>query len=215
MTTTETHRFTCPLCGNMFDSQLITSTNSFGPLHSDFYREASGAQPICLFVHTCTNCGYTGFEGDFEPQTFTPEFGKLVAENVTPQLKGHKIDVNGNYYLAALCAQWRGASAQELGRIYHMGAWCSRIRGDKDKEKFYLARAAENFEKALAAGQPSPDMRAMYAYIIGDIYRRLGDAGKAKEWYARVGGILKASGGEAKIGELAEQQMKEPKDIFS
>ena len=117
--------------------------------------------------------------------------------------------------MAALCAQWRGASAQELGRIYHMGAWCSRVSGEKDKEKFYLARAAENFEKALAASQPSPDMRAMYAYIIGDIYRRLGDAGKAKEWYGKVAGMLKAFGGEEKIGELAEQQMKEPKDIFS
>ena len=84
MTTTMEHRFTCPLCGNMFDSQLITSTNSFGPMHSDFFREASGVQPICLFVHTCSNCGYTGFEGDFEPQSLPPEFAKLVAENVTP-----------------------------------------------------------------------------------------------------------------------------------
>ena len=214
MTTTTEYRFTCPLCGNMFNAQLITSTNSFGPLHSDFYREASGEQPICLFVHTCTNCGYTGFEGDFEPQAFSAEFGKLVADNITPEVKGHQIDVNGNYYLAALCAQWRGASAQELGRIYHMGAWCCRMRGDRAKEKFYLERAAENFEKALEAGQPAPDMRAMYAYLVGDIHRRLGDAGKAKEWFGKVAEMLKASGGEAKIGELAERQMKEPKDIF-
>jgi tetratricopeptide (TPR) repeat protein len=95
-----------------------------------------------------------------------------------------------------------------------MGAWCSRVRGAKEKEKFYLARAAENFEKALEAGQPSPDMRAMYAYIIGDIHRRLGNAGEAKEWYGKVAVMLKTFGGEAKIGELAEQQMKEPKDIF-
>ena len=215
MTTTEAHRFTCPLCGNMFDSQLITSTNSFGPLHSDFYREASGAQPICLFVHTCTNCGYTGFEGDFEPQSFSAEFGQLVAENITPEVKGRPIDVNGNYFLAALCAQWRGASAQELGRIYHMGAWCCRMRGDGAKEKFYLERAAENFEKALEAGQPAPEARAMYAYLVGDICRRLGEAGRAEEWYGRVEGMLNATGGEAKIGELAERQMREPQNIFS
>jgi uncharacterized protein (DUF2225 family) len=220
MTTTETHRFTCPLCGNMFDSQLITSTNSFGPLHSDFYREASGMQPICLFVHTCPNCGYTGFEGDFGQQSFSPEFTRLVAEVITPEVKAitldgkRKIDTNGNYYLAALCAQWRGASALELGRIYHMGAWCFRVRGDKDKENFFLARAAEQFEKALAAGQPPKDMYAMYAYIIGDIYRRLGEAGRAKEWYGKAGEMLKAYGGEKQIGEYAERQMKEPKDIF-
>ncbi len=215
MTTTEEHRLTCPLCGNMFDTQLITATNSMGPLHSDFYREASGKQPICLFVHTSPNCGYTGFEGDFEPQSFTPEFARLVAENITPEVKDKKIDLHGNYFLAALCAQWRGASAQELGRIYHMGAWCCRSRGEKDREKFYLERAAENFERALEAGQPSPDMRAMYAYIIGDIYRRLGQTDQAKEWFGKVAEMLKAFGGEPKIGELAESQMKEPGDIFN
>ena len=88
------------------------------------------------------------------------------------------------------------------------------MRGDKEKEKFYLARAAEDFEKALAAGQPSQDTRAMYAYIIGDIYRRLGEADRAKEWYSKVGEMLKAYGGEPQIGEYAERQMKEPKDIF-
>jgi uncharacterized protein (DUF2225 family) len=214
MTTVESHRFTCPLCGHPFDSQLITSTNSFGPLHSDFYREASGAQPICLFVHTCTDCGYTGFESDFEPRAFSTDFTRLVAETITPEVKKRKINVNGNYYLAALCAQWRGASAQELGRIYHMGAWCCRVRGEKEKEKFYLARAAESFEKALAAGQPAPEMRAMYAYLIGDLYRRLGDGDRAKEWYGRVRELLTASGGEPQIGDYAERQMTDPKDIF-
>ncbi len=214
MTTIETHRFTCPLCGNMFDSQLVTSTNSFGRLHSDFFREAAGAQPICLFVHTCTNCGYTGFEGDFEPQPFTPDFTHLVAETITPEIKKHKIETNGNYYLAALCAQWRGASALELGRIYHMGAWCSRVRGDGEKEKFYLARAAESFEKALAAGQPSPDMRALYVYVVGDICRRLGEPDRAKEWYSRVAGTLEAYGGDRQIGEYARRQMEKPEDLF-
>lgn len=214
MTTTMAHRFTCPLCGNMFDSEVITSTNSLGPFHSDFYREASGMQPVCYFVHTCTNCGYSGLDGDFQPQSFSSEFTGLVYANVMPEVKGRKIDTNGNYYLAALCAQWRGATAQELGRIYQMGAWCCRVRKDREKEQFFLERAVESFEKALEAGQPSPESRAMYAYIVGDLHRRLGHAEAAKEWYGRVGSLIKEHGGEPKIGEFAERQMKEPKDIF-
>jgi uncharacterized protein len=215
MTTTQTHRFTCPLCGNMFDAEIVTSTNSFGPLHSDFYREASGAQPICLFVHTCTNCGYSGFDGDFQPQSFPPEFAKQVAQVITPEVKRQPIEAGGHYYLAALCAEWRGASAQELGRIYHMGAWCWRMHGDKEKEWFNLFMAVENFEKALRDGQLPEESRAMYAYIIGDIYRRLGEPDEAKAWYKKVPEILKESGGDAKIAEYAERQMKEPKDIFT
>jgi len=215
MTTIQEHRFTCPLCGNVFDSKLIASTNSFGRLHSDFYREASGAQPICLFVHTCQDCGYTGFEGDFQPQTFPPEFSKQVGQIITPEVKGKDVGTNGHYYLAALCAEWRGASHQELGRIYHMGAWCWRTRDDKEKEWFNLFMAVENFEMALQNGEIPQESRAMYAYIIGDIYRRLGEPDEAKMWYGRVPELLKECGGDAKIAEYAERQIKEPKDIFN
>ena len=214
MTTTELHRFTCPLCGNMFDSPIVTSTNSFGPLHSDFFREAEGAQPICLFVHTCTNCGYTGFEGDFQPQTFSTEFRQLVAASITPEVQGRTIDTSGHYYLAALCAEWRGAPARELARIYHMGAWCCRIRGEKEKEKFYLGEAARYFEKALESGEIPPESRAMFAYVLGDIYRRLGDGEKARAWYGKVQALLQSHGGEHAIAEYAKRQLEGPRDIF-
>jgi uncharacterized protein (DUF2225 family) len=214
MTTTMEHSFTCPLCGNAFDTQLITSTNSFGPLHSDFYREASGAQPICLFVHTCPDCGFTGFEGDFEPQNFSTQFRRAMAENVTPEVKDRKFELHGNFYLAALCAEWRGAPPQTLARIYHMGAWCSRIRNDREKESFYMGKAIEYFERALSSGQAAPDQRAMFAYLVGDLNRRTGNEEKAKEWYGKVEAEVKANGGDPKIVEFAKRQMTEPADIF-
>jgi hypothetical protein len=193
---------------------MIISTNSFGPFHSDFYREASGEQPICYFVHTCTNCGYTGFEGDFQPQSFEADFRKLVNENIMPEVHGKKITINGNYYLAALCAEWRGATPQSLARMYHMGAWCCRTRGEKDKEKFYLEKAIEYFEKALEKNEPSKENRAIFTYIIGDIYRRLGKDDKSKEWYSKVEENQKMYGGDKKIVEYAKRQISDPADIF-
>ncbi|MCD1295394.1 DUF2225 domain-containing protein [Methanocella sp. CWC-04] len=215
MTTLQSYRLTCPLCGNMFETELITSTNSFGRFHSDFYREASGKQPICYFVHTCTNCGYTGYDGDFQPQDFSTEFRHLVSENITPEVKDKKINIHGNFYLAALCAEWRGASPQSLGRIYHMGAWCERVRGEKEKEKFFLGKAAEYFEKALDAKEPSKESRAIFVYLIGDIHRRLGNLEKANQWYAKVEQTVKEYGGDDKIVEYAKRQISEPVDIFS
>jgi len=199
----------------MFESQIITSTNSIGKLHSDLYKEAAGAQPICYFVHTCTNCGYTGFDGDFQPQDFTPLVRGMVGENITPEVKDRKIDTNGNFYLAALCAEWRGAPMATLARIYHMGAWCCRIRNEPVKEKFYLGKAAEYFEKALVPGEDPKESAAMFTYLIGDIYRRLGEGEKAKEWYGRVEQAIKVNGGEPKILEFARRQLTDPSDIFN
>jgi uncharacterized protein (DUF2225 family) len=198
----------------MFESQMVASTNSFGKLHSDLYKEAQGQQPVCYFVHTCTNCGYSGFEGDFEPQTFSPVFTGMLQENITPEIKDRKIDTNGNYYLAALCAEWRGAPFPVLARIYHMGAWCCRIKNEKEKERFYLEKAAFYFEKALEQADTPKENRAVYTYLIGDIYRRLGEAEKAKEWYAKVAPAIKEYGGEPGIGEYALRQLKEPSDFF-
>jgi hypothetical protein len=215
MTILQTLKFTCPLCGNVFESRIVESTNSFGRLHSDLYREAEGVQPICYFVHTCPGCGYTGYEGDFQPQEFNAVFKDLVAGNITPEVKDRKIDTNGNFYLAALCAEWRGAPLHTLARIYHMGAWCCRIRGEKEKEKFYLFKAAEYFEKALSSYEAPPEEIALFTYLVGDLYRRLGDTEKAREWYEKVEQAIKNNGGEPKMLEFARRQLSGPSDIFS
>jgi uncharacterized protein len=199
----------------MFESQLVASTNSFGKLHSDLYKEAEGVQPVCYFVHTCTNCGYTGYEGDFEPQDFNTVFRGLVQENITPEIKDRTIETNGHFYLAALCAEWRGAPFTVLARIYHMGAWCCRIKGEKVKERFYLEKAAFYFEKALEMADTPGENKAVYTYLIGDIYRRLGEAEKAKEWYTKVEQAIKEYGGEPRFAEYARRQMSDPADIFS
>jgi uncharacterized protein (DUF2225 family) len=214
MTTLQPHKITCPLCGNTFESPIITSTNSFGRLHSDLYKEASGEQPVCYFVHTCPGCGYSGFEGDFEKQDFSFVFKDLVERNIAPEIKDKMAGTYGNYYLAALCAEWRGAPAYVLARIYHMGAWCCRVRGDKDKEKFYLGKAAEYFEKALSSGDTPRENIAIFTYLAGDLHRRLGEAEKAKGWYGKVEGAIKENGGDPKIGEFARRQLTSPSDFF-
>lgn len=214
MTTLQPFQFTCPLCGNKFESQLVTSTNSFGRLHSDLYKEAEGQQPVCYFIHTCPDCGYTGYEGDFGPQSLDDAFKGLVEKIITPEVKSRQIETNGNFYLAALCAEWRGAPAYVLARIYHMGAWCYRIKGEKDKELFYLQEALANFERALRQDDTPKENRAVYTYLIGDIYRRLGDPERAKEYYGKVEQALKEYGGEPKIGEFARRQLSDPSDFF-
>lgn len=217
MTTLQTHTFTCPLCGEAFESNVVASTNSFGKLHSDMYREADGMQPICYFVHTCPACGYTGFEGDFQPQTFTEEFRAKVAKLITPEVKSKKIPANGHYYLAALCADWRDATPLEVGRIYHMGAWCFRMSDDPekdDKELFYLIQAIDYFERAFRENEPAPENRGMFCYLIGDLHRRLEETDIARDWYEKAIDEVKQHNGDPGIEKFARRQLKDPADLF-
>ena len=214
MTTLQPQKFTCPNCGNVFESPVVMSTNTVGRLHSDMYKEAEGAQPVCHFIHTCPNCGYTGYEGDFEPRELSYIFKELVGQNITPEVKNRKIETNGHFYLAALCAEWRGAPAYVLARIYHMGAWCCRLRNEPEKEKFYLGKAAEYFEQALCSADTPKENMAIFTYLLGDIYRRLGETEKAKGLYGKVEATIKENGGDQKILEFARRQLKEPSDLF-
>ena len=77
-----------------------------------------------------------------------------------------------------------------------------------------MGKAVEYFERALISGQASGEQRAMFTYLIGDLYRRMGYEEKAKEWYEKVEAEVKASGGDAKIVEFAKRQMTDPADIF-
>lgn len=215
MTIIQHHQFTCPLCGNVFESQIVASTNSFGKLHSDLYQEAEGAQPIYYLVHTCTNCGYSGYDDDFQPQDVTIEFRDLVSNVITPEIKGRKIDANGHFYLAALCAEWKGVPPQTIARIYHIGAWYYRIQGEEEKEFFYLHMAAEYYERALSSGEAPKENKATFTYLIGDLYRRMGDPETAKEWYGKVEQVIKENGGDPEILEYAKRQMTSPVDIFT
>lgn len=213
MTTLQPFTITCPLCSQTFETELVTSSNSFGPMHSDFYREAAGTQPVCYFAHTCPNCGYSGFDGDFQPQQFSEEFRQRVTEIITPEVKSRQIETNGHYYLLALCAEWQGATPLALGRIYQMGAWCHRTKKELDKEIFFLNFAAEYFEKGIKAGEASGENEALYMYILGDLYRRLKLPERAEEWYRKA---IEASrsGGDPKVAEYAEKQIADPKDVF-
>jgi hypothetical protein len=55
----------------------------------------------------------------------------------------------------------------------------------------------------------------MFAYLVGDLNRRIGNEEKAKEWYGKVESEVKANGGDPKIVEFAKRQMTDPADIFN
>lgn len=214
MTLLQPHAFACPLCGAAFESQVVAQTDSFGRQHSDLYKEAEGVQPVCYFVHTCPECGYSGYEGDFSPQAFDPAFREMVCRLITPEVKARPVGTNGNFYLAALCADGRGAPAGVVARIYHMGAWCYRMKADRDGELFFLLEAQACFERALRQDETPPEDLAVYTYLAGDIARRLGDPARASGFYGKVEQVLREHGGDPRIGEFARRQIASPSDYL-
>lgn len=69
------------------------------------------------------------------------------------------------------------------------------------------------YEKALAEADFPADGRAVYTYLVGELYRRVGDAREAGEWFDRVAGLVTDPKQEWVV-KLAEQQKTEPKEFI-
>jgi len=78
----------------------------------------------------------------------------------------------------------------------------------EDRERQYRLRAAAEFERALATGEIPEDDRERYTYLIGELYRRVGDADAAGKWFGRI------SDGGSEWAALAGRQMSDPADLI-
>ena len=66
MTTIFEKELLCPCCNHKFEGRGLGSTNTFGPKSTDFRTRAIGFDPLYVIIQTCSNCGFSGFEDDFQ-----------------------------------------------------------------------------------------------------------------------------------------------------
>lgn len=206
----------CPSCGNEFNSQAVVSTNAFGGKRTDFHERAAGMQPLPYQVHMCDRCGYSGTERDFTDQT---EISPLVREHVWSELStyvGSAVSGSEKYEAAAKVAEWQGADARYVGDLWLRAAWCCVDEGDIEAERFYRRHAAWAFEQALEFYDSVPrDERAVLVYLVGELWRRIGDAKQANAWFDMVPNEVTDSTAQRWVLEVAKRQQTDPREWFA
>lgn len=216
MTTLRDVRLRCPVCARSFKSREVVSSNGFGGKRTDFQVRAAGEQPTQYLVHLCPICGYAGrtelFAEDARPTSAVIE---RVWSELSPRLTAEPVTGSEKLEFAAKVALWSGASASELGDLYLRAAWCCVDEGDIEAERFFRRHAAWSFADALGEwdGVDSTE-RALLTYLVGELWRRIGDDRQANEWYDRVSGEAVSTEQQWLI-RLAKQQKKDPRDWFA
>jgi uncharacterized protein (DUF2225 family) len=204
----------CPYCDRIFQSSTIISTNTFGPRTTDLYQKAGGYQPLSLFIHTCPSCGYTGFSGDFENVELDENLKDIIGQRLTPLVRDEKAFPGRRYEYAAWIAKWRNRPSINIGQLYHMAAWCCYDDGRIDEEKYYRRQTIEYYEKALKDMNIPEDQSAQYTYLVGELYRRIGESDKAALWFDRVPEAAKKFKNKEWIIKLSNQQKENPKEFI-
>jgi uncharacterized protein (DUF2225 family) len=189
MTTLQNVSLNCPLCKRGFKSHVVVFTNSFGGKRTDFHERAAGAQPLPYLIHSCTRCGYSGVESDFADDTeIWPELKDFVRNEVKPLFEYEGYDFPAvKYEAAAKISELQRCGARDIADLLLRAAWCCVDCGDTEAERYYRRLAAKKFEDALALFDGiDPEERATITYLIGELWRRIGDRDLASLWFGRV-----------------------------
>ncbi len=226
MTTLQQIELQCPVCETRFRSQAVVSTNSFGGKRTDFHERAAGTQPLPYLVHMCQHCGYTGAERDFtEDADVTPLVREHVWTELAPQLAHGAVAVgppgrpsvagSAKYEAAAKVAEWQNFEPRHVADLLLRAAWCCVDEGDVEAERFFRRKAAWAFATALDEFDGvAREERAVLTYLVGELWRRVGDRGQASEWFDRVDGEVVDGSTQQWVLDAARQQRECPREWF-
>ena len=215
MTTLRQIELSCPICGNSFQSQAVVTTNAFGGKRTDFHERAAGTQPLAYLVHMCDECGYSGGERDFNREA---EVSPLLKEHVFNELApivAQATTGSGKYEAAAKVAEWQGMEERHIADLLLRAAWCCVDEGDIEAERYFRRHAAWMFERALSRYDGvSREERAVLTYLVGELWRRIGDLEQSRGWFDKVPDEVVDDPSQHWVLAAAEQQRTDPQEWF-
>ena len=216
MTTLQQIELSCPVCETSFRSQAVVSTNSFGGKRTDFHERAAGTQPLPYLVHMCSRCGYTGAERDFtEEADISPMLREHVWTELAPQSAKPAVLGSEKYEAAAKVAEWQGMEPRHVADLLLRAAWCCVDEGDIEAERFFRRKAAWAFERALDGFDGvAAEERAVLTYLVGELWRRVGDQAAARRWFDQVPHEVLDTSTQQWVIDAARQQRDCPREWF-
>ncbi|QIB26457.1 DUF2225 domain-containing protein [Caloranaerobacter azorensis] len=189
-----TKKVKCPVCKNDFTTSKVKSSKlRIEKRDTDFFTYYRGENPLKYSVFVCPECGYAALEYKFDK--IKSKDIEVIKQNVSDKWIKREFSLKRSvdeaivcYKLALYCGQLLNFKNYDLGNITLRLAWMNRLNENSKEEERFLKLSAELFEKAYYNEDiPStPFDELSLAYLIGELYRRLGDREEALKWFSKV-----------------------------
>ncbi|MBC8059353.1 MAG: DUF2225 domain-containing protein [Clostridiaceae bacterium] len=208
----------CPVCESTFKVRMVKSASPrVQKKDGDFYIKYDIVNPYFYDVWICNNCGYSSMKVDFNK---IKEYQKaLISTKITSKWQGKSypevFDVNiaiERYKLALYNSVIMEAASSRKAMNCLKIAWMYRLNEDKDTELVFLTEAIEGFNDAfINEATPLYGMDdSTLMYLIGELYRRVGDSENANIWFSKV---ISGRNIDQKIKEMARTQKDFIKEV--
>lgn len=203
---------TCPCCESPFAAPSLMSTNNLGGQSTDFHARAAGADPLWFVLASCPNCGFTDYTNTIERGVQISDTTKAkIHSNLMPQVQHQKPDVAAQFVMAAQIALWEHQEASTVANHFLRAAWCSF---DATQEMDYRRLACHYFEQAVEEELLSSKVRLNYMYLVGELYRRIGESQMAHQWFDQAIEFANSLNDAYadQLAALAQDQRDNPRD---
>lgn len=181
----------CIYCEGEFNtSRVRPSFKKTSKTDSDFGIHYKDINPEYYVVRVCPFCGLATTENSSERMTNDQKgkFEEKVRANWS--MKDYSGERNWEeamqtYKLALVCAQIKDEKVRVVAGILHHIAWLYREKEDVEQEKRFLRFALNAYIEYYETEGISLN-NAKLMYLIGEIYRRVGEFNEAVKWFAKV-----------------------------
>lgn len=205
-------KLTCPVCNTEIQIKAVKSSGvRVISRDTDFMTLYQEPNPSFYDAWLCSACGYTALSSRFN--AINSRQISLVKRNITPQWKLNKTyptvftvdDAIEMHQMALLNAVAIGTKDSEKAMICLKLSWLCRIKNDPVNEKKFQVHAQQGLIRALeheyfpVFGLDENTVE----YLVGEIYRRLGDNTNALMWFSRV---LSSRQAKSRIKDMARDQ---------
>lgn len=173
----------CPLDSTKFTIYVTGSYTTFGSF-KDFQKTGAIGDLYESYVNSCPKCHFSGYTSDFDT-FFTGEHKKTVQDLLFPYRNAEMTDVLENEITAAIYLHYKKPN-DEIGSLYLVASYFLRHAKDSiqvTKRKALQQTAASYFIKALTNSEYSLPAVASMNYLVGELYRRVGEFDTAIKYY--------------------------------
>ena len=138
-----------------------------------------------------------------------------VWNELAPAITTGSVSGSEKYEAAAKVAEWQGMEARHIADLLLRAAWCCVDEGDVEAERFFRRKAAWKFEEALSGFDGVPrDERAVLTYLVGELWRRVGDCRHSNIWFNRVANEIVDTTTQQWVLDASRQQRDCPREWF-
>ncbi len=172
----------CPIDGKEFTIYVTGSYTTFNTL-KDFQKQGAIGDLYESYVNSCPKCHYSGYQSDFDT-TFSETTKQDVLKILEPFDKSKMTDVIENE-IAIKIHQYFKRDNDDIANLYLVASYF--LRGDSlqiTKRKELQLNCATYLTKAIDAKEyKKAETYATINYLIGELYRRIGEFETAIKYY--------------------------------